>query len=182
MPDCRVEELIPMVSARYSRDHVHEWNAMESRRVHSSRPNMTRLGTRFSIRFDRDKTSHRMIPWSLEAAVQSRRLSKNSKWRENINQSRGLETSRDLTLRVLSKSYRILKRVRGGEHTDRTPPCTKLVRMWNRLEVSRAREPGSWWRLQLVFTAPKIARMWVIPVLGRCFTVVSVTAECWYME
>ena len=38
------------------------------RRVHSSRPTMTRLGTRFNIRLDPDKTSHRKIPWSLEAA------------------------------------------------------------------------------------------------------------------
>ena len=38
------------------------------RRVHSSRPTMTRLGTRFNIRLDPDKTSHREIPWSLEAA------------------------------------------------------------------------------------------------------------------
>ena len=38
------------------------------RRVHSSRPTMTRLGTRFNIRLDPDKTSHSKIPWSLEAA------------------------------------------------------------------------------------------------------------------
>ena len=37
------------------------------RRVHSSRPTMTRLGTRFNIRLDPDKTSHRKILWSREA-------------------------------------------------------------------------------------------------------------------
>ena len=37
-------------------------------RVHSSRPTMARLGTRFNIQLDPDKTSHRKIQWSLEAA------------------------------------------------------------------------------------------------------------------
>ena len=79
--------------------------AMESpRRVHSSRPTMTRLGTRFNIRLDPDKMSHRKIPWSLEAArfvfkivpslwferhlgssATETSLSKLSKRRENIN-------------------------------------------------------------------------------------------------
>ena len=84
------------------------------------------------------------------------------KMMRNIKQSRSFETSRDFTLRVLSESYRILK---WDPWWWGPPPCTKLVRMWNRLEVSRARAPGSWWRLQLVFTALKIAMMWSFPVL-----------------
>ena len=91
--------------------------------------------------------------------VRSREVSKPR--RENINQSRGFETPRYLTYPSLIGYW---NGVRGGEHTDSTPPCTKLVRTWNRLEESHARAPGSWWRLQLVFIALRIAMMWANPV------------------
>ena len=47
---------------------MNETTTETPRRVHSSRPTMTRLGTRFDIRLDPDKTSHHKTPWSLEAA------------------------------------------------------------------------------------------------------------------
>ena len=47
---------------------MNETTTESPRRVHSSRPTMTRLGTRFDIRLDPDKTSHCKTPWSLEAA------------------------------------------------------------------------------------------------------------------
>ena len=57
------------------------------------------------------KLSHRSEIWEapLQQCYQDVSV-KISKQRQNINQSRGFETSRDLTLRVLSESYRILKR------------------------------------------------------------------------
>ena len=71
MQHCRVEELIlTSIFGPILRDHVHEWNATESHRcVHSSRPIMTRLGTRFNIRLDPDKTSHRNCSGSAGASV-----------------------------------------------------------------------------------------------------------------
>ena len=80
------------------------------RRVHSSRPTMTRLGTRVNIRLDPDKVSHRKIPWSLEAARFVFKIVPSQIWeaprqqckrRDNINLSRGFETSRYLTVRVV---------------------------------------------------------------------------------
>ena len=47
---------------------VNETATESPRRVDSSRPTMTRLGTHFKTRLDSDKTSHRKIPWRLEAA------------------------------------------------------------------------------------------------------------------
>ena len=116
MPDCHFEGLIPVGPARYSADHVWGWNATESpRRVHSSRP---KTRSRF---YSPDKASYRKISrrlfrllWNLtrtSAALLPRRLSNISKWCNNINyQSHGFGTSRDLTLKVLSGSYRIMKR------------------------------------------------------------------------
>ena len=117
MPDCRFEGLIPVGPARYSADHVWGWNATESPRRPKTRP-------RF---YSPDKASYRKISrrlkvsfeifrllWNLtgiSAALLPRRLSNISKWCNNINyQSHGFGTSRDLTLKVLSGSYRIMKR------------------------------------------------------------------------
>ena len=161
-------------SAWYCGDHVWGWNATESpRHVHSSQP-VTRPRSNMS-----DKTSYRKISWSPEAArfvfeivpslwnltgtwaaLLQRRLSNISKWWDNINyQFHGSGTSRDLTLKSLSDSEMgplVVSILMVGP-----PPHMKLVRMWNRLEVSRARDPD-----HADDVGVYLVLMQAIPVLG----------------